>query len=82
MAEWLNRVAMNLATWTRFRQGAETLCSPLPILRGTEPVSARDISRFSPRMDWIFSGEALNPFFGAQDEEFSEFCSTQLHSRF
>ena len=34
-----------------------------------------DISRFSPRIDRIFSGEALNPFFGAQDEEFSEFRS-------
>ena len=35
-----------------------------------------DISRFPPRIDWIFPGEALNPFFGAQDEGFSEFCST------
>ena len=34
-----------------------------------------DISRFSPRIDRIFSGEALNPFFGAQDEGFSEFRS-------
>ena len=29
-----------------------------------------DISRFFPRIDRIFSGEALNPFFGAQDERF------------
>ena len=34
-----------------------------------------DISRFFPRIDRIFSGEALNPFFGAQDERFSEFRS-------
>ena len=33
------------------------------------------ITRFSPRIDWIFPGEALNPFFGAQDEGFSEFRS-------
>ena len=25
--------------WVRILQGAETLCSPLAILRGTEPVS-------------------------------------------
>ena len=35
-----------------------------------------DISRFFPQIDLIFSGEALNPFFGAQDEGFSEFCCT------
>ena len=35
----------------------------------------RDISRFFPRIDRIFSGEALNPFFGAQDKGFSEFRS-------
>ena len=34
-----------------------------------------DISRFSPRIDRIFPGEALNPFFGAQDEGFLEFRS-------
>ena len=34
-----------------------------------------DISRFFPRIDRIFPGEALNPFFGAQDEGFSEFRS-------
>ena len=34
-----------------------------------------DITRFFPRIDRIFSGEALNPFFGAQDEGFSEFRS-------
>ena len=34
-----------------------------------------DISRVSPRIDRIFPGEALNPFFGAQDEGFSEFRS-------
>ena len=34
-----------------------------------------DISRFFPQIDLIFSGEALNPFFGAQDEGFSEFRS-------
>ena len=37
--------------------------------------AARDISRISPRIDRIFFGEALNPFFGAQDEGFSEFRS-------
>ena len=35
-----------------------------------------DIYRFYPRIDRIFSGEALNPFFGAQDEGFLEFRST------
>ena len=39
--------------------------------------SPRDISRFSPRIDWIIPGEALNPFFGAQDEGISEF---RLHN--
>ena len=34
-----------------------------------------DMTRFFPRIDRIFPGEALNPFFGAQDEGFSEFCS-------
>ena len=42
----------------------------------------RDISRFPPRIDRIFPGEALNPFFGAQDEGLSEFrftyCVTDL----
>ena len=38
-------------------------------------VGVRDITRFFPRIDRIFPGEALNPFFGAQDEGFSEFCS-------
>ena len=37
--------------------------------------SSRDISRFSPRIDRIFPEEALNPFFGAQDEGFLEFRS-------
>ena len=36
----------------------------------------RDISRFSPRIDRILPGEALDPFFGEKDEGFSEFCST------
>ena len=35
-----------------------------------------DITRFFPRIDRIFPGEALNPFFGAQDEGFSEFRAT------
>ena len=35
----------------------------------------RDITRFSPRIDRIFPGEALNPFFGAQDEGFLKFRS-------
>ena len=35
----------------------------------------RDITGFFPRIDWIFPWEALNPFFGAQDEGFSEFRS-------
>ena len=34
-----------------------------------------DITRFFPRIDWIFPGEALYPFFGAQDEGFSKFRS-------
>ena len=37
-----------------------------------------DISRFFPRFDRIFPGEALNPFFGAQDEGFSEFRSISI----
>ena len=28
------------ATWVPFQQGAEILCSPLAILRGTQPVRA------------------------------------------
>ena len=36
-------------------------------------LDTRDISRFSPRIDRIFPGEALNPFFGAQDKGFSDF---------
>ena len=36
---------------------------------------ARDIPRFSPRIDWIFPCKALNPLFGAQDEDFSKFRS-------
>ena len=32
-----------------------------------------DMSRFFPRIDLIFFGEALNPFFGAQDEGFWNF---------
>ena len=39
------------------------------------PAHVCDITRFSPRIDRIFPGEALNPFFGAQDEEFLEFRS-------
>ena len=31
------------------------------------------MSRFFPRIDLIFFGEALNPFFGAQDEGFWNF---------
>ena len=44
-------------------------------LRGTADtlLDAGDISRFFPRIDLIFFGEALNPFFGAQDEGFLEF---------
>ena len=34
-----------------------------------------DISGFPPRIDQIFPGEALNPFFGTQDEGFLEFRS-------
>ena len=34
----------------------------------------------SNRLD--FSWGSTYPFFGAQDEEFSEFRSTKLHSRF
>ena len=32
-----------------------------------------DISRFFPQIDRIFPREALNPFFNAQDEGFSDF---------
>ena len=39
------------------------------------PDFSRDISRFFPRIDRIFPGEALNSFYGAQDEGFSEFRS-------
>ena len=39
------------------------------------PAPPDDITRFFPRIDRIFSGEALNPFFGAQDAGFSEFRS-------
>ena len=41
-----------------------------------------DISRFSSQIDLIFFGEALNPFFDAQDEGFLGFRSTYLHSCF
>ena len=39
-AQWLRRVKVSWATWVRFPQGDKTLCCPLAILRGTEPVSA------------------------------------------
>ena len=39
------------------------------------PPRSPDISRFSPQIARIFPGEALNPFFGAQAEGFSKFCS-------
>ena len=43
---------------------------------GTLPLAgASDITRFSPWIDWIFSGEALNSIFGAKDERFLEFRS-------
>ena len=45
--------------------GPHAILSPVPC----------DITRFFPRIDRIFPGEALNPFFGAQDEGFSEFRS-------
>ena len=45
------------------------------ILRCVPHLPTCDITRFFPRIDRIFSGEALNPFFGAQDEGFSEFRS-------
>ena len=38
-------------------------------------IAAGDISRFFPPIDRIFPGETVNPFFGAQDEGFSEFRS-------
>ena len=46
MAKWLRRVTASLDSsrvlklWDGFQQGAETLCHPLAILRGLEPVSA------------------------------------------
>ena len=44
---------------------------------GTSQVARimRDITRFFPRIDRIFPAEALNPFFGAQDEGFLKFRS-------
>ena len=45
------------------------------LLTPTRGRRRRDITRFFPRIDQIFPGEALNPFFGAQDEGFSEFRS-------
>ena len=36
-------------------------------------LDTRDISRFSPRIDRIFPGGAIYPFFDAQDEGFLEF---------
>ena len=44
---------------------------PAPSQRPTP----RDPSRLYPRFDRIFPGDALNPFFGARDEGFSEFRS-------
>ena len=44
---------------------ATALLLPVP---GGGGAGAGDISRFSPRIDRIFPEEALNPFFGAQDE--------------
>ena len=40
MAEKFWWVAASWATWVQFQHGAETLCLPLAILCGTEPVSA------------------------------------------
>ena len=40
MVQWFRldwRVAVSLETWVLFPQVAETLCSRLVILRGTEP---------------------------------------------
>ena len=37
---------------------------------------AGDITRFFPLIDRIFPDEAHSPFFGAQEEGFSEFRST------
>ena len=58
-----------------FRTGS--LCSRILRKQATEsPASGQsDISSFFPHIDLIFPGEALNPFFGAQDEGFSEFRS-------
>ena len=39
------------------------------------PPNSGDITRFFPWIDQIFPGEAIYPFFGAQDEGFSEFRS-------
>ena len=46
-----------------------------PVRRTAWPADTGDITKFFPQIDRIFPGEALNPFFGAQDEEFSEFRS-------
>ena len=58
-------------------QLSDILLTPLEllILSCFRYALSHDISRFFPRMDRIFSGEALYLFFGAQDEGFSEFRS-------
>ena len=44
---------------------------------GKSPVIYPDFSFY---LTGCLSGQALNSIFCAQDEGFSEFCSTQLHS--
>ena len=64
--------------WSRLEKSSQAtflvlLTAGGRILAGQE--AGCNISRFFPWIDRIFSGEALNPFFGAQDEGFSEFRS-------
>ena len=40
MVEWLRLFIDSLETWVRFPHGADSFCSAVAILRGTEPVSA------------------------------------------
>ena len=61
MAQWLRRLAVSRATWVRFPQGDpgdETPCSPLAILRGTEPISTltRALLYCCALCDFVFLG--------------------------
>ena len=64
-------VPRSIVSWERRGRGA----TAGPEFPTRLTAVARDISRFFPRIDRIFPREALNPFFGAQDEGFLEFRS-------